>query len=148
MLGFVASSCFLSERKGNWPKFCQKIDGAVFRRLVAAKLRNTWKRESILSKERSKLRKSPVNLVGGRVANSSYKFQFRASLSLYYRSPDDAAGTERTHRCYMEIEIIMERPSSFVIFCLITFSAAPLARANKTVISSRSNCARLMSSVG
>jgi len=35
------------------------------------------------------------------VADWSYKFHFRASLSLYCRSPDGAA-TERTQRCYGE----------------------------------------------
>jgi len=35
----------------------------------------------------------------GSVADSLYKFHFRASLSLYYRSPDGAT-TERTERCY------------------------------------------------
>ena len=45
-----------------------------------------------------KLRESSFTDVGGSVANSLHKFHFRASLSLYYRSPDGTA----TKRCYGE----------------------------------------------
>ena len=50
-----------------------------------------------------KLRKSPFTHFRGSVANSLYKFHFRASLSLslYYRSPGGAAA-ERIHQTYRE----------------------------------------------
>jgi len=44
-----------------------------------------------------KLHESPVTHFGGSMANS-YTFQFRVSLSLYYRSPDGATA-EQTHCC-------------------------------------------------
>ena len=97
-----------SVRWGNCFNFRQKFDGALIRRRVATKRLNVRKRENILSKEGQcptlqwKIRVSlPIffRKRGGLAVQVSSNSVARFTI---YRSPDGAAGTERTQRCYGE----------------------------------------------
>jgi len=147
MLGFVASSCFFTIEREIAPNFVKKLTVPSFADLSQPNCATHENGKVFFRKSDKNYASLPLTLSEEewrtRLTSFSSERRYRFTI-VRQMTPRVLSGRTAA----MEIEIIMERPSSFVIFCLITFSAAPLARANKTVISSRSNCARLMSSVG
>jgi len=86
---------------GKLHQISSKSDGALVRQLVVAKwckMGNILLKEGYLPYILGKICKSPFTHFGGSVVNTLDKFQFKASLSLYYRSPDGAA-TKQTQCC-------------------------------------------------
>ena len=99
---------------GNWPKFCQKLDGALIWRAVITKRLNIWKTGKFLLKEWDnratfwwKIRKSPTDSLGVTFTNQWHKEYL---FVCYYRQgvitglnpvlPTDNASTECTTACY------------------------------------------------